>query len=108
MSAQILTIHLNLKEGNLLLEALAECPFKSVFELIGSLNQQANDLFVTGIAANERQPFVFTESELSLAMQALSKMPYHRVNQLLTEINQQIHHQLNLHLAVVPTEHVDI
>ena len=35
MSARMLVIHLSLQEGNLLLEALAELPFKSVFELIG-------------------------------------------------------------------------
>ena len=54
MTDRILTIHLNLEEGNLLLEALAECSFKSVFELIGKLNQQANQLFISGTAQNER------------------------------------------------------
>lgn len=95
MSVRILTIRLTMQEGNLLLEALAELPFKSVFELIGKLNQQANDLFVPGIAPQERQQFVFTEPELSLSVKALGNMPYHRVHGLLSDLNQQILTQLS-------------
>lgn len=95
MPARLLTIQLSLQEGNLLLEALAELPFKSVFELIGKLNQQANELFVPGIAPQELQRFVFTEVELSLVIQALGNLPYHRVHALLTGLNQQIQAQLS-------------
>lgn len=96
MSARVLIIHLNLAEGNLLLEALVECPFKSVFELIGRLNQQANEVFVSGIAQEERRPFAFTESELALSVKALGNLPYHRVHKLLTALNQQIQTQTQL------------
>ena len=95
MPARLLTIQLNLLEGNLLLEALAELPFKSVFELIGKLNQQANESFTPDIAAQERQRFVFTEAELSLAVKALGNMPYHRVHALLSDLHQQIQAQLS-------------
>lgn len=95
MSAHVLTIYLNLEEGNLLLEALAECPFKSVFELIGKLNQQANSLFLSGVAQKERQKFTFTESELSLSIKALGNMPYQRVHKLLAALNQQIQVQID-------------
>ena len=95
MSARMLVIHLSLQEGNLLLEALAELPFKSVFELIGKLNQQANELFAPGISPEERQRFVFIEAELSLAIKALGNLPYHRVHALLSSLHQQIQAQLS-------------
>lgn len=90
-----LIIHLNLREGGLLLEALAELPFKSVFELIGKLNQQAHELFAPGGTQQQRQRFVLTESELSVAIKALGNMPYHRVHTLLFDLNLQIQPQLN-------------
>lgn len=109
MSAHVVTIYLNLEEGNLLLGALAECPFKSVFELIGKLNQQANNLFLPGIVENERQKFTFTESELSLSIKALGNMPYQRVHKLLAALNQQIQMQMDSrHSGVTSSEHADI
>jgi hypothetical protein len=95
MPARVLTIQLNMQEGNLLLEALAECPFKLVFELIGKLNQQANELFAPGTAQQERQQFIFTEPELSFSIKALGNLPYHRVHELLADLNRQIQVQLN-------------
>ncbi|MBS0496780.1 MAG: hypothetical protein JSR51_03910 [Proteobacteria bacterium] len=95
MSARVLTIRLNVQEGGLLLEALAELPFKSVFELIGKLNQQAHELFAPGCAQHERQRFVLTESELALTIKALGNLPYHRVHELLADLNRQIQAQVN-------------
>lgn len=95
MSARVLNIQLNVQEGGLLLEALAELPFKSVFELIGKLNQQAHALFAPGCAQHERQRFVLTESELALTIKALGNLPYHRVHELLTDLNRQIQVQVN-------------
>jgi len=94
-SERILSIHLTLEEGNLLLEALAEFPFKTVFELIGQLNQQANESFADGDAENQRQKFLFTEKEMALTIKALGEMSYNRVHFLLANINKQIHVQLN-------------
>lgn len=109
MSARVLTIRLSLQEGNLLLEALAECPFKLVFELIGKLNQQANELFAPGIAQHERQQFIFTEPELSLSIKALGNLPYHRVHELLSGLNQQIQAQLaNQHSSAASEEYAGI
>jgi hypothetical protein len=93
MSARVLTLRLNVQEGGLLLEALAELPFKTVFELIGKLNQQANELFAPGCAQHERQRFVLTEAELALAIKALGNMPYHRVHELLADLHRQIQAQ---------------
>lgn len=38
-----ITLELNLEEVNLILGALSEQPFKTVFELIGKVNIQANE-----------------------------------------------------------------
>jgi len=37
-----ITLSLTLDEANLLLKALGEMPFREVFELIGKIQQQAN------------------------------------------------------------------
>ena len=92
---RMLTIDLALEEGNLILEALAECPFKSVFELIGQLNQQANNLFVATTGHAKTQAFMFSEHDLSLTIKALGGLPYNRVNGLLVNLNQQIKPQLS-------------
>jgi hypothetical protein len=92
---RILSIHLTLEEGNLLLEALAELPFKTVFELIGKLNHQANESFADGGDDNQRQKFLFTEIEMALTIKALGEIPYNRVHFLLANLNKQIHVQLN-------------
>ena len=109
MSARVLTIRLNVQEGGLLLEALAELPFKSVFELIGKLNQQAHELFAPGCAQQERQRFALTESELALTIKALGNLPYHRVHELLADLHQQIQAQLNNpHSSVASQEYAGI
>ncbi len=90
-----LIIDLTLEEGNLILEALAECPFKSVFELIGQLNLQANQLFTATTDHEKTQAFMFSEHDLSLTIKALGGLPYNRVNGLLVNLNQQIKTQLS-------------
>ena len=95
MTDRTLSIELNLQEGNLLLTALAECPFKTVFELIGKLNHQSY-LHFSGINDQSlRKPFELTEQELILSMNALGKLPYEQVHQLLANLNSQLvlHHQ---------------
>lgn len=108
MTGRTFIISLNLEEGNVLLEALAECPFKSVFELIGKLNQQANQLFASGAPPQERQSFNFTEAELSLSLKALGNLPYHRVHKLLEDLNLQIERQGNQHSTAVSTGYVNV
>ena len=93
MAERILSVELNLEEGNLMLIALAECPFKTVFELIGKLNQQANTHFVETVDPSQRQPFIFKEQEMLLILKALGKLPYEQVYQLLTHLNKQIESQ---------------
>ncbi len=93
MPERTFLIYLTLEEGNLLLEALAELPFKLVFELIGELNQQANTLFSGHEDFHEKQRFSFSGQEVNLAIKALGVLPYNRVHLLLSNLNQQISDQ---------------
>ncbi|MCP5244435.1 MAG: hypothetical protein H6937_00080 [Burkholderiales bacterium] len=94
MTDRILSIELSLEEGNLLLTALAEYPFKTVFELIGKLNQQAQ-FHCTEISNRSRRiTFTFTEQEIVLAVKALGKLPYEHVHQLLANLNRQMERQV--------------
>ncbi|PTN11646.1 hypothetical protein [Nitrosomonas aestuarii] len=94
MTERILSIELSLEEGNLLLIALAECPFKIVFELIGKLNQQAHYHFAEGVDQSGKKIFTFTELEIRLAIKALGKLPYEHVHHLLFSLKKQMTHQL--------------
>ncbi len=108
-SERTLSIHLTLEEGNLLLEALAEQPFKTVFELIGKLNQKANECFTGGEDHNQRQKFFFTENEMALTIKALGEIPYNRVHSLLANLNKQIQVQLNdQDTSKAATAHADL
>jgi len=108
-SERILTIQLTLEEGNLLLEALAELPFKTVFELIGQLNQQANESFANNGTENQRQKFLFTEKDMALTIKALGEISYNRVHVLLANLNKQIHDQLNAQdTSKVAAEYVNL
>jgi len=93
MVSRAISIELNLAEGNLLLTALAECPFKTVFELIGKLNQQAYEQFGGVSDQSLRKPFDLTEQEVALSMKALEKLPYELVHDLLARLNRQLAEQ---------------
>jgi len=84
------TIRLCLRDGAIVMEALAEYPFKLVFELIGKLNLQANQQ--PGSVADESQEceFSLTNDEMSLIVKALGAMPYSRVHGLLANLQTQI------------------
>ena len=94
MTDHILSIELSLEEGNLLLTALAEYPFKTVFELIGKLNQQAHFHCTEAASGSRRITFTFTEQEMVLAIKALGKLPYEHVHQLLANLNRQMERQI--------------
>jgi hypothetical protein len=74
------------EQGRLVIEALAECPFKTVFELIGRLNRQANAAAAQGVV----QQFAFSRDELALLLASLARLPYQRVHQLMRHIEQQL------------------
>jgi hypothetical protein len=81
-TSMILT--LTAAEGQLVIEALAEGQFKTVFELIGRINRQAN----TATSADLCR-LALSRADLALVIGALVKLPYHRVHQLMAKLEQQ-------------------
>lgn len=89
------TLLITRAQGNLMLEALAERPFKQVFDVIGSLNRQAAGFAPDDArAAGEvRLAFSFSASELRLTLEALGDLPYRRVQPLLQDLHAQLAQQ---------------
>jgi Mg/Co/Ni transporter MgtE len=83
-------LDLTAEQGNLILEGLAELPFKQVFELIGHLNQQAQAAFAAAGGEPERVHFVIGPMQMRLILSSLGQMPFNRVNQLLRSMHQQM------------------
>lgn len=90
MALHEIPLQLSLQQGNLILEALAERPFKQVFELIGQLNQQAATQFEVGADTNTLGNFVLSAAQLRLVIEALGELPYNRVSRLLQQLHQQL------------------
>ena len=82
-------ISLALAEAQLVFEALAELPFKRVYELIGRLNRMANEVAAQGGDASARQDYRLDAAELELVVYALSQMPFSRVHALVASLNEQ-------------------
>ena len=88
-------------QGNLMLEALAERPFKQVFEVIGVLNRQAEQFVAAQAQAagnaiearDARAAFTLSASELRLTLEALGDLPYRRVQPLLQDLHAQLAQQ---------------
>jgi hypothetical protein len=90
MNAQlegVLRLTLDMAQGRLVMTALAELPFKRVFELIGRLNQAANG----GMNAMESGGFPcdVTATEWRTMIEALGKLPYEQVHGLIAALQQQ-------------------
>lgn len=81
---QGMSLHLTLAQGDLILEGLAERPFKQVYELIGKLHQQAAG------ADPEHVHFVLTHAQLRLVLETLGELPFNRVQRLLHTMHAQI------------------
>jgi hypothetical protein len=95
-----LSVQLTLEQSRLVLQALSELPFKTVFELIGQLNQQAHRLFADGVDPEHAQTFNISAADLALCVDALGDMPFKRVNALLAHLNREILAQCNLTQSV--------
>lgn len=94
MTATTLRLTLGPADGALLLEALAELPFKQVYRLIGELDRQAQRAFGAG---GDGQ-FDFEPDQLRLALAALGGLPHRRVDRLL----HSMHGQMRSALAAAP------
>lgn len=90
MSEKVLNIKLNLQESGLLLQALAERPFKQVFELIGKLNHQAQQFYQPPVTSDKSVVFALGSSELSLCIKALGDLPYNQVQGLIAKLHSQL------------------
>lgn len=91
-----LSIFLNVDEGSLILTALAEQPFKNVYELIGNINKQANEVDIKTMTAYSDTPLELTRKELELIIMALGNMPFNQVYGLLQKLNQQMYEQMDV------------
>ncbi len=91
------TLLITRAQGNLMLEALAERPFKHVFEVIGVLNRQAAQFAALPEAGRDdeaaRVPFTLSAAELRLTLDALADLPYRRVQPLLQDLHAQLARQ---------------
>ncbi len=90
MSQPTIPLTLSLAQGNLILEALAERPFKLVFELIGELNRQAAESFAPDAGEDTLGHFALNPHQLRLILEVLGEMPYQRVHRLLHNMHQQM------------------
>lgn len=88
-----LAIMLRSDEGSLVIEALAECPFKVVYDLIGRLNQQANrqgHASPDGTAQGDPVEYLISASDMKLIVSALGNLPFNRVHLLLANLQAQL------------------
>lgn len=90
MSEKIIHAQLKLQESSLLLQALAERPFKQVFELIGKLNHQAQQFYQPPLASDKAIKFTLTASEFSLCVKSLGDLPYNQVQGLIANLHGQL------------------
>jgi hypothetical protein len=88
--AETLQLSLTAEQGNLVITALAECPFKQVYELIGKLNRQAN----VALQAGGIYACLVGAAELKLILEALGKLPYYQVHALVQALQAQLQSQL--------------
>lgn len=85
-------VALTAEEGALIVQALAERPFKEVFALIASLNRQANG-FDAEDDVGSRHAYTMNAAELALAIRALGTLPFEQVCGLIATLNAQIRSQ---------------
>ena len=75
-------------ESGMLLAALAELPFKTVYSLIGKINAQAHSHFSDPSEHAKRRPFEFEFHELTFCARTLETLPYREVHALLDRVHR--------------------
>lgn len=86
-----MSIELSLEEGQMIFQSLAEFPFKMVYELIGKLNKQSENLIVEGGQNDDRITIEITNDELLLILRSLEKKPFNDVHLLINKLNGRFH-----------------
>ncbi len=85
---------LSADEVELILEALAELPFKRVFACIAQLNEQATHAFPADIQRiglpTQVAQFHVNAEQMRLMLEVLPQLPYQRVHRLLQAMHQQL------------------
>ena len=90
MSEKIIHAQLNLQESSLVLQALAERPFKQVFEIIGKLNHQAQQFYQPPVTSDKSVAFALSSAEFALCVKALGDLPYNQVQGLIANLHSQL------------------
>lgn len=90
MTEKIIHIQLKLHESGLVLQALAERPFKQVFDIIGKLNHQAQQFYQPPVTNDKPVNFTLTAAEFSVCIKSLGDMPYNQVQGLIANLHSQL------------------
>lgn len=77
-------------QSGMVLVALAELPFKNVFEVIGRINEQAHRCFGDGTDAQAKHPFRLSRREIGLCLEALQAMPYGAVREIASRLESLV------------------
>lgn len=84
-----IVVAMDRRESGMLLAALAELPFKKVYQLIGNLNAQAHAQFGDRSAPGDALPFRFEPVEWEFCLGVLQSLPYRDVHRLLERIGRR-------------------
>ena len=88
-------VALDRDQSGLVLSALAELPFKTVYALIGKLNQQAHENFPTAKERGTPKAFRMEPREFALCLEALGALPYHTVSRLMEHLRSQLSERMD-------------
>ncbi len=81
---------LSVEDGRTVVEALAELPFKYVFDLIGSINRQANEAVAKSCDEDAVHKYAFSRQEFELIVKALGNLPFNCVHTVLENLNAHV------------------
>lgn len=90
-----ISILLSVEEGQNIFQALSELPFKYVFELIGKLNQTANETQAINRNGTACYEYALLKEEIKLIIQALGQMPYQRVHGIIAHLENSLNNGLS-------------
>jgi hypothetical protein len=76
-------------QGMLVMEALADMPWRRVHALIGRLHEWGSHAFGAA-GAMPSQPFALDLDELELTLEALGELPHRRVHALIASLRRQL------------------
>lgn len=86
---------LSIEEGKIIIEALAELPFRHVFELIGKINSQANKKNSSDLSYEKSKEYRVNMEDVEIMVTALGHMPFIKVENIMGKLGKQIKGQIN-------------